>query len=266
MHFLMRCQATGIARLGTRLSSEAPLSRALLAPAFPEREFTRDGKIRDLLKGSLEEQLAAARELQRRNVTLASLGLRQRDLSSSCRNALRALGVIRRRHRTESDWIAEGLESLYGCSGAPIWHILLGTEYEHASQILVEAGARFPGASSEWLSLQDSFNDIAVRQFFAFLKNHGLPGHSRTIGGSGKLVKYGSLIQKDSPFDRQYGGETPLFRKIHSRRNKLPGSHPYDERGGAKNSWLKRPERDDLAVAVRNALDGLIAVVQANTA
>ncbi|MBL0379402.1 MAG: hypothetical protein JKP90_16270 [Desulfofustis sp. PB-SRB1] len=106
------------------------------------------------------EQLAGARELQKRKVTLASLGLRQRDLSPSCKTALASLGVIGRRHRvTQRDWISECLAELYGCSDKKIWHLLLGTEYEHALQLLIEAKARFSGAYSDWLGLQDGFGD-----------------------------------------------------------------------------------------------------------
>jgi hypothetical protein len=264
MHFLIRCQQVGLSRLGRRLASEKPLSRAFLSPILPDREFSRDGRARDLLRGTPEEQLAAARELQQRGVALTTLGLRQRDLSALCRDSLRALGVIRRRHRRMTDWVAEGLTALYGCADVHIWRELLSGEYEHASQILVEARARYPGAYSEWLALQDSFNDIAVRQFFAFLTGRGLPGHSTVTSHTGRLVKYGNLIQPGGPFDTHYTAEAGLLRRIHTRRNGLPGSHPYDERGGAKNRWLEKRERDALTIAVRDAMNGLAAAVQAN--
>ncbi len=264
MHFLMRCSAEGLCRVGKRLASESPMSRALLAPIFHDCEFTRSGYIRMLLKGTLEEQLASARELQRRRVSLGALGLRQRDLSAVCRNALRSFGVIHRRQHIELDWIAERLVSIYGCADVQIWRLLLGTEYEHALQILIEAEARFPGAYSEWLGLQDSFNDITMRQFFTFLKTKGLPGHSKLSSG-GQLVKYGSLIAPGSPFDKQYPTEADHLRKIHNRRNQLPGSHPYDEKGGAKNRWLKKIERDSLAVSTRSSLEKIASVVKANS-
>jgi hypothetical protein len=261
MHFLVQCDKQGLSRLGKRLSSESPMGRALLAQTFPDREFKHNGHIKALLKGTLEEQLAAARELQRRDLSLGALGLRQRDLSAPCRNSLRALGVIRRRHHIKTDWVAERLVSLYGCTDVHVWHLLLGAEYEHALQILIEAEARYPGAYSEWLALQDSFNDIAIRQFFAFLKAKGLPGHSKLINRRGRLVSYGSLISIGSPFDKQFTVEANQLRQIHDRRNQLPGSHPYDKKGGAKNRWLTKQERNDLAVAVKNTLDQIVYVV-----
>jgi hypothetical protein len=262
MHFLMKCEAIGLSRLGKRLASESPMGRALLAPAFPNREFTGNGYAITLLKGSLEEQLAGARQLQRRHVSLKNLGLQQWELSSICRNILRSLGVIRRRHHVETDWISEKLASLYGCANTPIWRDLLGSEYEHALQLLIEAEARYSGAYSEWLSLQDSFNDILIRQFFMFLKSKGLLGHSKLINNGGQLVKYGSLIAVGSPFEIQYSKTAGMLRQIHIRRNKLPGSHPYDEKGGARNRWLEKWELKGLSQFVKYSLDQIMGEVK----
>lgn len=262
MHFLFRSEAMGLSSMGKRLRSESSFSRALLAPLFPQKEFTHRGCVKLLLKGTLEEQLAAARELQRRNISLNTLRLRQRDLSSLCRNTLRSLGVISRRHHpVESDWICERLITLYGCKDIPIWRNLLGPEYEHALQFIIEADDRYPGAYSEWLSLQDSFNDIVIRQFFIFLMSNGLPGYS-ALNRGGRLVKYGSLIAPNSPFDLHYHSIADLLQQIHGRRNRLPGSHPYNERGGAKNRWLKKFERDILTTKVRNSLDQIAIEVR----
>lgn len=266
MHFLIRCEQNGVAGLGQRLSAEAAFSRALLAPIFPEKEFSKNGLARRMLKCSLEEQLAIVREMQRREVSLTSLGLRQRELTPICRNSLRSLGVIKRRRNIEVDWIAKKLHVLYGCSDSPIWHRLLGDEYEHALQILIEAEARYPGAYSEWLSLQDSFNDLMIRKFFAFLDSKGLPGHSRLVcRGSCNLVKYGTLIAPGQPFDTHFSNEAFRLRGMHKRRNSLPGSHPYDEKGGAKNRWLTKREQRTQSVAIRQAIDGIIGFVEANS-
>ena len=264
MHFLLRCESSGLCHIGNRLSAENPISRSLLAPIFDEREFSTNGQAVALLRGTLMEQLAGARELQRRNVTLNSLGLRQKYCPATCNTALKSLGVIRRQHKTTRDWVGESLTMLYGCRQASIWRELLDTEYEHALQFLIEAKARFPGAYSEWLSLQDSFNHIAVKRFFEFLKKEGLSGHSKTVDKNGNLVKYGNLIEKGAPFDSKYPHAASSLRAIHQRRNRLPGSHPYDEKGGAKNKFLKRGERDSLVPEAKNGLDVIASVVEKN--
>jgi len=265
MHFLMRCESEGLLGIGRRLAAEQPISRALLAPIFADREFTRKGHVRTLLKGSLMEQLAGARELQKRGVSLTSLSLRQRDLSVSCRSALLSLGVIRRRAgATTRDWISEILNQIYGCRSASVWRRLLGTEYEHALQVLLESKARFPGARSDWLGLQDSFNNIVIRQFFTFLQQKGMPGYSKIVDKKGELVKYGILIAVGGPFDSAYTTVASQLRNLHERRNKLPGSHPYDQKGGAKSKWLSNRERDSLVPHVKNALEAIAAVAERN--
>jgi len=211
------------------------------------------------------EQLAGARELQKRNITLGSLGLRQRDLSNTCTSTLKSLGIIRRQSRRMTrDWIGETLESLYGCKRTSVWRDLLGSEYEHALQFLIEAKARFPGAYSEWLGLQDSFADIAIRQLFIFLKQKGLAGYSKTQDKNGKLIKYGQLIANNSPFDKSYPAIAKDLRDLHQRRNKLPGSHPYNEKGGAKNKWLTRRDRESLIPKIKYAIDAIAMIVENN--
>jgi hypothetical protein len=175
-----------------------------------------------------------------------------------------SLGVVGRRRRIERDWIAEALAALYGCDGKRVWRELLGTEYEHAHQMLVEAKARFAGAYSEWLSLQDGFGDISIRKFFDLLRAKGLSGHSLTVGGNGKLVDYGTLLQVSGPFDRAYPAVAASLRTLHERRNKLPGSHPYDKKGGTKNRWLTKRERDVLIADVTSAMDAIAAACEAN--
>ena len=197
-----------------------------MPPIVSDREFSGKGYAATLLKGGLMEQLAGARELQRRHITLTALRLRQRDLLRSCNTALLSLGVIRRRHRTSKDYIGDVLARLYGCERTLTWLTLLGSEYEHALQILTEAEARFPGACSDWLGLQDSFNDVVVRKFFTFLKSKKLTGHSTTVDKTGTLVRYGSLIVTGAPFDKAYPTEAKALRALHDRRNRLPGSHP----------------------------------------
>ena len=265
MHFLINCEAKELICDRRKLGIEHPISRSLLTPVFQNREFAKGGHAAALLKGTLMEQLAGCRELQRRKVTLGSLGLRQRDLPHTCSRTLKSLGVIRRQHRRITrDWIGEALASLYGCRRTLIWRDLLGTEYEHAWQVLINAKAHFPGAYSEWLGWQDSFSDIVTRQFFDFLKRKGLPGYSKIQDKNGKLVKYGQLISTDSPLDKTYPAFAKDLRDIHRRRNQLPGSHPYDEKGGARNKWLTKRERGLLVPKIKNAFDAISTIVQEN--
>ena len=267
MHFLIRCDEEHLRQFKrSRLKSENSISRSLLAPILGNCEFTKTGHARTLLKGTLMEQLAGARELQRRNVSLKAIGLQQQDLAPDCRIALLSLGVVPRLHRrTQPDWIAKILVNLYSCKNKAIWRGLLASEYEHALQILVETKARFLGAFSDWLSLQDSFNDILVRKLFEFLKAKKLSGHAKVVGKNGKIVKYGVLIAPNAPFDRIYPNISSRLRTLHNRRNTIPGSHPYDEKGGSRNRWLSRRERDTLTASLRIALDDISQLIERNS-
>ena len=269
MHFFMICERKGLDRRVTavkkRLAEEHPISRSLLAPFFSDSEFAPSGHASMLLKkGKLMEQLAGARELQRRKVSLADMELPQDDLPMSCRTILLSLGVIRRRNRTNRDYVREVLANLYGCQCPAIWRQLLGSEYEHAWQILREAEASFPGKRSEWLGLQDSFNDIVVRQFFDFLKNGNLGGYSKTIDRNGNLVDYGNLIAQGNLFDSSYPLVADALRILHDRRNRIPGSHPYAKKGGSQNSWLTKVEQKNMVPKLKLAIDNIAALVQQN--
>lgn len=205
MHFLLKADEAGVRRIGNRLNGEKSLSRALLAPQFPDREFVTGKAGPALFRGSTIEQMAGVRQLQVRQQSLNSIGLRPAQLSTVCQNTLRGLGIIRRRTGTRNrDYVAEHLVALYQCRTDRIWRKLLDTEYEHALQIILEARVRYDGAYSEWLSLQDSFNDILVRHFIVFLGQRGLPGSQRVVASNGNLVKYGNLISPNSPFDQNY--------------------------------------------------------------
>ena len=266
MHFLTISEKEGLDRRVTnirkRLAKEHSISRSLLAPILADSEFTPTGHAATLLKeGNLMEQLAGARELQKRSVTLADLDLQQDDLSMCCRTVLMSLDVIRRRNRTGRDYVMEVLAKLYGCQSLPVWRQLFGTEYEHAWQILREAEARFTGSYSEWLGLQDSFNDIVVRQLFDFLSIRQLRGYSKTKDRNGNLVRYGSLVANGTPFDKMYPQEANALRVMHDRRNKIPVSHPYAQKGGAQNKWLTMDEQSSMVPKLRFALDSIAAVV-----
>lgn len=264
MHFLIRCEKENIAGIGRRLNTECALSRALLAPVLPDRAFTPKQVIAQMLCGKLEEQLAAAREMQKRKVFLRNLNLTQRQIKAHACRSLRALGVIQRSLRHNSDWIADKLATRYKCTDIHIWQPLLGPEYQHALQILIEADACFDSSRSNWLSLQDSFNNVLVRQLFVYLDSRGKPGHSKTTGRDGKLVDFGILLQVGGPFDNTYPTEVSLLRDIHERRNQLPGSHPYDKKGGAKNRFLKKIEQSPMVAMLKYIYQCFIMIVQTN--
>lgn len=261
MHFLIRCEREGIAKIGGRLRNEHPVSRSLLAPIIPDREFSHRGIARSMIRGSGLEQTSCSREMQKRSVSLSSIGLRQRNIPVVAANSLKSLGVIKRRTNKPQDWINSIFVDVYRCTSASVWRGLLGTEYEHALQIAIEMKARAPGVYSDWLSLQDSINDVLTRKLVSLLQTNGKISRQKLIDKNGKLVKYGSLLDPKSPFASSYPAIADRFRDVHKRRNQLPGSHPYDERGGTRNRWLTKREQRGLIAKQRVALNDIVSTV-----
>ena len=212
------------------------------------------------------EQLAAARAMQDRGLRLGTIGLRQRDLDLACRNSLKGMGIIRRHnHAHRRDMVGETLHELYGCVKSTSWHELLGNKYDHALEIVIEAKVRFTTSPSDWLSHQDSFNDLMLRRFIDFLTSKSLPGSRSTVSRNGALIAYGVLLDsRHSPFYIQHPQIGSRLHALHDRRNKLPGSHPYDLRGGRKNAWLKASERSGLSAKLKVALNQVIRIVESN--
>lgn len=262
MHFLIRCEKENLYNTKRQLNTEFPLSRSLLAPVIPDRMFSRKQVLEKMLRGTLEEQLTAAREMQRRDISLQSLGLNGQQIGLQACRSLRALRVIRRGLRKNEDWISSQLVARYSIPGRSVWRLLLGTEYEHALQILIEGDASFDLSPSNWLSLQDSFNDILVRRLFAYLAFRGKLRHAKTTDRNGKLVDFGVLLKAGTPFDAIYPKEAALLRDVHERRNQLPGSHPYEKKGGTRNRFLNKREQQLLVTKLGQIYTGIMEIVQ----
>ena len=65
------------------------------------------------------------------------------------------------------------------------------------------------------------------------------------------------MLQTVGPFAVAFPTISGNFLKNHERRNKLPGAHPYDQKGGTQNTWLTRQERDNLIFETFSALEDL---------
>jgi hypothetical protein len=142
---------------------------------------------------------------------------------------------------------------------------VLGGEYTHALQILLQADAIYSAGRSHWLSLQNSFNDAVTRSFIHFLNSRNLQGGRSLIGRDGRIIKYGVLLDTNSAFSIAHPDIANPFRDVNDRRNKLPGSHPYDEKGGSQNKYLASPEQNFLRVRLQLAYESLIGFVDQHT-
>ena len=175
---------------------------------------------------------------------------------------MKSLGVVRRASRDTKDWIADRLNKRYGIHNHPVWRDLLTTEYEHALQILIEADAMYDVSPSTWMQTQDSFNDLTVRKFVGYLNARGLNGGAqKLIDTKGRLIPYGVILKPGDKIPTAHPAICSHLLMFQERRNTLPGSHPYELKGGQQNRWLTRKERDAYLNDIQKALSRIIHYV-----
>ena len=149
----------------------------------------------------------------------------------------------------------EILRRRYGLPAWRKWRTIFGHRYAHALQILSTANPVFNSGRSRWLHYQNSFNHALILALQDILNNRGLPGATTTVGRDGRMVSLGALVHQNGPFRRAFRLIADVIRQMNSRRNTLPGSHPYETNTGAETRHLTQPEQ-------RNFHQGLTHVYQ----
>ena len=266
LSFLISCQKRGLGSYAHRIRHQLPLVQALLVPIIPDVEYQKASLITQLLQS--RDQLPGimlAEQLARRDQTHLDYGLKIRTLVPQVQNAFRALGLIRRRVNVNVDQIGEILTDRYGTSIIKKWRIVFAAEYTHALQILLQADALYDAGRSDWLMHQNSFNHALSRAFISFLNSNGLSGRRTLVDTNGKEINYGVLLEAGSPVDANHPDIAGPFREANSRRNTLPGAHPYDQKGGAQNKYLSKLEQTHLRGRLHVAYSSLITYVDQNT-
>jgi hypothetical protein len=264
--FLLKCQKYGLGNSSYRIKHQHPLVQALLTPIIPEIEYERNVVIKPLLLSKdFIPGLLLAGELIKRGKTHLSYGLKIREIPPQTQNQFRTLGIIRRRFNINVDQISNILVARYSISPTRKWRLFLTNEYNHALQILIQADALFFAGRSEWLALQNSFNDAITRSFIGFLNSNNLPGARSLINSRGDNITFCTLLYVNSPFTKYHPIIGTTFDKLNRRRNKLPVAHPYDERSGAQTKYLSAQERNMFKVELGSAYNNLIRYVDQNT-
>jgi hypothetical protein len=266
MNFLLSCQRAGLGSHARRLKHQHELVQALLVPAIPDSEYGRGGLVGWLLReGAPDPGAVLAEQLIVRKQTHRDYGLRIRDLHPQLQNVFRAVGIVRRRQATRLDEISIILNRRYEVPDRRLWPLVLGREYAHALRILLRADSLYDASRSDWLQLQDSFNDTVVRGLIEFLNTAGLPGGRSLIDRKGELIRYGVLLDRGGPFAKQYPDIADALRGAHDRRNTLPGSHPFQQKGGAQNTFLGRGKQSQIHGALKAAYGEIVDLVDRNT-
>jgi hypothetical protein len=135
---------------------------------------------------------------------------------------------------------------------------VFGLQYSHTLQLLLSADAKYDSDKSGWLGWQNSFNDAMFRAIQAHILAAGLPGYCSLVDRNGRQIKFGVLLDPNNVFARIYPRVATPLRLANDRRNRIPASHPYDEKTGLPTKYLKQSERDKLATALTAAYQELI--------
>ena len=159
------------------------------------------------------------------------------------------------------DPIAEILKTRYGLVSGRSWHSLLGQEYVHAVGLLKQAEVAFDAGRSYWLTNQNSFNQVIFLGLQRHLHAIGHAGACTTIDKRGQLVDFGVALDPNGPFSRTCPVIADCFRTMNARRNRLPGTHPYEKKTVARSEHLKAQERNQLVSRMRTAYRDLASLM-----
>lgn len=264
LHFLLTSENKRTAKTKMALNKARDHTLALLAPALTEEEF----KPGALVSSKLSDKSSAVAHphlgiyLVARGITAKTYGLKASDFTEEVRNVYRNLGLVRSGGVKRLDQVDELLRARFAIAPWTKWKKLLGSDYTHAVQLLTLADRLFDNSPSEWLSYQNSFNDILVRKVIGALTASGSTAAVKTVNKNGDLIKFGNLVQPGSAFDTGHPTITLGLRETNQRRNKIPGSHPYDEKGGAQNKFLKKAEQKAIIGKLKTSYDEIIRVLE----
>jgi retron-type reverse transcriptase len=260
-HFLSVSEEVTGQHLSRWAKHQPPLVQSVLAPVLPNGAYSKGEAAEAFLRRHAPEPgLSVCSTLQARELSLSTLGLAIDQLPPQVANTLRELGVIRGR-RSRFDPIGEILERRYGTSRNKSWHILLSSEYVHGLGLLKQAEATFDSGRSFWLACQNSFNQTVYLALQRHLAAIGHPGACSTTDKKGQLLKFGVTLDLHGPFSTHCPLIGNCFREMNARRNRLPVSHPYEQKTAARAQHLKAQERNQFVAQLRNAYSALVALM-----
>ncbi len=226
---------------------ESSLLQGLLGHLIPESSLNEEGPApRFLNRTAFEPGISLASVMHQYCIKPSDIGLHESDLHTQVQNTLNVLGLCDSSPKP-LDFISKILDSRFQISSVGVWKKLLANEYGHAAGLLVQADAVYRSGPSHWLSYKNSFNHAVFLAFQRESAARDLPGVVKTVNSKGQLMSFGVTLEARNAFSMAHPGIATPFRDVNSRRNKLPGSHPYDTKTQGRTSYLKAKERDKLS-------------------
>jgi hypothetical protein len=263
--FQIACRRHSLAATIRGLKRESALIQALIVPILSTDDFRSDGIVGDFLRAtSFEPAIALGKAFARRGLSHRTYGVNTKELPAQAQNVYRGLQIIRRTATIEVDQIGEVLHTRFAVAKWHKWRKVLRKKYIHALQILLHANHLYAPSRSEWMQSQNSFNDALTRALIPLLEKYCHLAPVTLIDHKGKLVTFGALVDKNHPFGRGFPAIAGPFRAFNNRRNRLPGSHPYDQKGGSRNRFLRNKEQAKYSKQIAAAYREIIMLMDAH--
>jgi len=262
--FLLVCESNLLFKAKRTILKQKPLIQSLLVPYIGDADYCRGGLVKNLLLSrNYEPGIILAEEFVKRKKKHLDFGIRIREMPAQVQNTFRTLQIIKKGGNVKIDQISDILVERYKIKSSTIWSSILGSEYIHALQILLQSDKIYDAAPSTWLPLQDSFNDVLTRSLAAYFTRKGMPSQ-RTIDSKGKIIDIGVLLSPSQTLCRSYPQIFGELRLVHTRRSSLPSSHAYEKRTGKRTSYLRHRGRKKFKDALRRAYSKIVTLVESN--
>ena len=266
--FFLTCRNAGLyssSRALKRVRSKSPYIQSLLVPYLSNEDYLKGGIAAELCQRPLPAPgMTLAEKIVDRGLSPKQMGIATYRLSAEVKNVFQGLGLISVGSKPRFDQIGDILRTSYKLRTWRGWKLLLGSNYQHALQLLLTAENKFYSDRSGWLASQNSFNDAVFGAFQDVLNTEGLPGAMPRKGKTGKWISFGVMLEAAAPFAQQFPAMAAVLRTTNDRRNSIPDSHPFEFKTGQKTKHLKVRERDsiklDLTGVYRDIMDFLDAL------
>jgi hypothetical protein len=248
--FLLTCRNIGLYssfHALQRVRATSPYIQSLLIPFLSNDDYLKNGIAAELCQQPLPAPgMTLAERIVDRGLSPKQMGIATYRLSAEVKNVFQGLGLINVGSKPRFDQIGEILRTSYKVRTWRGWKALLGSNYQHALQLLLTAENKVDSDRSGWLASQNSFNDAVFGAFQDVLNIECLPGAMLRKGKDDKWIPFGVMLDATKPFAKQFPSMAAALRSTNDRRNSIPDSHPFVFKTGQKTKHLKVRERDKI--------------------
>jgi hypothetical protein len=189
----------------------------------------------------------------------------QRSLDKSTKDYSGVISNLQGSPKT-IDPIGEILSKRYAVKLSTIWTNLLGTDVDHANEILYMSEKSFHIDKNSWISYLDSFNDLVFRRFISLIVSTVTPPKSKhwpsLVNKNGESIDYGILLDPQNQISQIYPDLTSGLRNFHIRRSKSPTSHAFNKKTGLKSQIILSKEQKILVAELNKSYTLLITETQ----